>query len=215
MNIDLVYFDLGNVLVSFDHDIACRNFAELTGISFDKSRYLLFEEHADQPGLQMRYEAGEITSDQFFQAIKELAPEQREWTKEELLVAISDMFTPIESMAETVRRVRESGPRIGVLSNTCSAHWQFVRRQPWRVSMIDFDLKVLSYEAKSIKPDSLIYEVAEEAAGIPTHRILFLDDKPENVEAARARGWNAEQCIGGRSAERALHKYFPAMVQNA
>src|SRR5690606_30330822 len=38
------------------------------------------------------------------------------------------------------------------------------------------------------KPDPAIYAIAVERAGVPARRCLFVDDRAENVEAARALG---------------------------
>src|SRR5690606_6991821 len=38
------------------------------------------------------------------------------------------------------------------------------------------------------KPDPAIYAIAVERAAVPTRRCLFVDDRAENVEAARALG---------------------------
>ena len=42
-----------------------------------------------------------------------------------------------------------------------------------------------------MKPDSRIYEVAVEKAGVLPSEIFFTDDKPENVQAALAVGFDA------------------------
>ncbi len=47
-----------------------------------------------------------------------------------------------------------------------------------------------------MKPDPRIYAAAEAAAGVAPSRILFLDDRAENVQAAIDRGWQAAQCLG-------------------
>ncbi len=70
-----------------------------------------------------------------------------------------------------------------------------------------FDATILSYRVGSMKPDAAIYEAAEAAAKVSADRILFLDDRQENVAAARGRGWKAQQCIGGRQAQQALGRY--------
>ncbi|MFD4568891.1 HAD family hydrolase [Streptomyces sp. NPDC058467] len=41
------------------------------------------------------------------------------------------------------------------------------------------------------KPDPRIFEIAVERAGVPAERCLFVDDTPENVEAAAALGMRA------------------------
>ncbi|MEM6468200.1 MAG: HAD family phosphatase [Planctomycetota bacterium] len=213
MKIEFVFFDLGNVLIEFNPQVACRNVSELTGLSMGTTEAHLFEGVNRQPGLQQRYETGQIDEEEYADAVRELA--SGDWTTDQLMLAISDMFTPIESMSEVIAEVRSCVPRIGLLSNTCPAHWKFVRRQPWRVSMVDFDVIILSFEARSMKPDAVIYEQAEKAAAVRPGSILFLDDKEENVLAARERGWLAEQCLGGDQARDALKNHLPALQSHA
>ncbi|WP_167546831.1 HAD family hydrolase [Stieleria maiorica] len=204
MQIEFVYFDLGNVLVSFDPEIACRNFAELAGVSADRAREVIYES-----GLQDRYESGEITSRSFTQTLREvLQLDADRLPQDQVLDAISDMFTPIDSMVPVVEFARRSAGRVGVLSNTCPAHWRWVRKQPWPVSQIDYDVRILSCEVMSMKPDGKIYEAAEKAARVRPDRILFIDDKPENVEAAAQRGWRAEQCLGGEQAKAVIEGFL-------
>jgi HAD superfamily hydrolase (TIGR01509 family) len=50
---------------------------------------------------------------------------------------------------------------------------------------------VYSFETRSMKPDSGIYEALEQRAGARGAEIFYLDDRPENVAAGRARGWQA------------------------
>lgn len=205
MRIEFVYFDLGNVLVSFDPEIACRNVARLTGVSTEKAREVIYES-----GLQDSYEQGRVTSHLYWQLVCDQINidkvDERKFSKRALLDAISDMFTPIDSMVETVAMARSRVDRVGVLSNTCPAHWQWVRKQPWPVSQIDYDVIILSCEVMSMKPEAKIYEAAEKAAAVRPDRILFLDDKMENVNAARERGWVAEQCIGGDHAKAVIER---------
>ena len=204
MQIQFVYFDLGNLLVSFDPEIACRNVADRVSVSIEKAREAIYES-----GLQDRYEQGELTSEIFATMARERLDVQAEQLPtDDLLVAISDMFTPIDSMVEVVEMARRQAGRVGVLSNTCQAHWEWVRRQPWPVSQIDYDVKILSCEVMSMKPDAKIFEAAEQAARVSPELILFVDDKLENVKAARKRGWNAEQCLGGDQAKAVIERWL-------
>jgi HAD superfamily hydrolase (TIGR01509 family) len=47
-----------------------------------------------------------------------------------------------------------------------------------------------------MKPDPEYYANIEQQLGLPGEAILFWDDSPRNVEAARQRGWNAEVYTG-------------------
>lgn len=50
------------------------------------------------------------------------------------------------------------------------------------------DVVVSSAEVGVAKPDRRIYEIAAEQAGVAPERCLFIDDRLENVEGARAVG---------------------------
>ena len=58
-----------------------------------------------------------------------------------------------------------------------------------------------------MKPDSAIYDAAEQAAEVAVESILFLDDRQENIDAANARGWRAHCCVGGVDAKLILSGY--------
>ncbi|WP_442507599.1 HAD family hydrolase [Novipirellula sp. SH528] len=203
MNIEFVYFDLGNVIVSFDPKIAVNNVATRFGVDAAMAEQAIY-----LSGLQDRFEHGNVTGDEYAAIVRDsLAISEEQMPTAALLDAISDMFTPIESMQNTIAQVHESGTRYGLLSNTCHAHWDWITRQTWQVSSVAWPIRVLSCEVSSMKPDGGIYQAAEEFAGVSPDAILFLDDKPENVAAAIDRGWNAVQCLGGEQAEDALKKY--------
>ncbi len=50
---------------------------------------------------------------------------------------------------------------------------------------------VYSARVRHIKPDAAIYELAAERFGARPDELVFMDDHPPNVEAARAQGWHA------------------------
>ena len=73
------------------------------------------------------------------------------------------------------------------------------------------DVEVISGLEKLYKPDPAIYRLCEERMGLPPAKLLFFDDYPENVAAARALGWQAEvyngpisACAGGGIRRHAL-----------
>ena len=53
----------------------------------------------------------------------------------------------------------------------------------------DFDGYVLSYEHGAMKPSAKLYEIVERMSGRRGGEILYIDDRPENVAAGVARGW--------------------------
>lgn len=52
-----------------------------------------------------------------------------------------------------------------------------------------FDREYVSGRLKMIKPDAAIYAHVEADCGLAPETLLFADDRPENIDAAAARGW--------------------------
>jgi len=52
-----------------------------------------------------------------------------------------------------------------------------------------FDRDYISGHMGVIKPDVRIYEMVEADCGIPPEGLIFTDDRPDNITAAHARGW--------------------------
>ena len=77
-----------------------------------------------------------------------------------------------------------------IFSNTSADHWEMlltydvVKAARWRVA---------SFQIGAIKPDPEAYSAFEATIGQPGNRLLFFDDSPDNVQAARACGWQAER----------------------
>ncbi|MGD0615382.1 MAG: HAD-IA family hydrolase [Verrucomicrobiota bacterium] len=53
----------------------------------------------------------------------------------------------------------------------------------------DFDGYIYSYEHGAMKPDTKLYEVLERTTQCSGEKIVYIDDRPENVAAGAGRGW--------------------------
>ncbi len=86
---------------------------------------------------------------------------------------------------ELLAALHAGGTRTALLSN---AGFDF--SDPFRHSPMAayFDAMFLSAELGLIKPDPEIYRVTARELGIPLERMVFIDNKKRNVEAARALG---------------------------
>ncbi|MBU6172437.1 MAG: HAD family phosphatase [Planctomycetes bacterium] len=183
-----VYFDLGNVLLYFDHDLAFRNMAKIAQVSPREMRSAVMESD-----LQIQYETGHLTSEQFVTAIGQQLGKPLD-TKS-MLEAAADMFIANSHILPVLERVRKLGIPMGLLSNTCEAHWQWILELRYPQVIEWFTPVILSYEAKSMKPDHGIYLLAEEKSGYRGSDLFFTDDRHDNVAAAQSRGWQAEVFI--------------------
>ncbi len=198
--IAFVYFDLGNVLARFSVDRACRNLAARWPVSPEEVRRVIWTEK-----VQDRFEHGFEDDESFATIVRNgLGLHVDECPTDELLDLLSDMFDPIVEMESVVHDVRESGCKLGILSNTCNAHWRWLMRASYPSLGGRFDVVVLSYEEGVMKPHAKIYELAELKAAVLPEQILFFDDREENVQAAKDAGWDAHLFIDAAGAREVL-----------
>jgi len=184
MPIRFIYFDLGNVLVNFNLKSVCGQIAAVAGVTADRVRTILFDD-----GLEEEFETGRIGEAEFFERFCAATGTQPDPV--ELKRAASDIFALNVRIMPIVHGLRWAGNRMGILSNTCSIHWLHVAEGPFATLASFFHRHVLSYEVGAMKPDPLIYQAAIETAGVEPAEILFTDDRPENVVAAREMGIDA------------------------
>lgn len=186
-----VYLDLGRVVVDFDHAIAWGNVASLTGLAeTDIERFFT---DADRP---RRIETGELAwSDLHADFVRETGTPV---DAEALFRAAGAIFTLRAEMLPVIAGIERAGLPLGILSNTCDAHWQHLLRCRYGILPGGIGPLVLSYEVGAMKPHPSIYEVATREAGVAAESIFFCDDIPAHVDAARAAGWDAEVFVGAR-----------------
>lgn len=101
-------------------------------------------------------------------------------------------------VADLINDIHAAGhATTGLLSNTNHRHW--VRHLPRGNQPGDFPtIGLLKHKHAShlmglAKPDIAIYRRFEELSGLSGSEILFFDDLPENVAAAREAGWQSVQ----------------------
>ena len=177
-----VIFDLGKVLLDFDFAIAAK---ELARYSPQEEEQIL--ESINQSPLLHTFERGDWSEAQFFQ---KLSVECRlEASLEELKKGFAEIFTPVPSMVEFMESLKERGIPVMVFSNTNVTAVDYIRAAfPF---FERFDAYCLSYEHGCMKPDTTLYGVAQLMTRCTPGNLLFLDDRAENVHAARQMGWSA------------------------
>jgi len=99
--------------------------------------------------------------------------------------------------ADLLAHLQSRGVRLGVLSNAPGPLAAAVRAAPWSAGIAHL---VFSAEIALAKPDPEIYARADATYGTRPGEVVFFDDKVENVEAARAHGWDAHVWAGAEAA---------------
>jgi HAD superfamily hydrolase (TIGR01509 family) len=201
-----VLFDLGNVLVHI-HPGA---FLQTLGISTPEERTYYQPRIIDTA---RKYERGEESTEQFMTRLDVLfnSPgDVRGRDQDGMKVLTSADFRramlavigqPIPGMEELVHRVAATVP-LGLLSNTNPIHFDHCM-ETLRVLQI-IPSYFLSYKLKSFKPEPRIFEQVLEILQLVPGDVLYIDDLPENVEAARAVGFDGCLFKGPRQLEMRL-----------
>jgi len=179
-----VYFDLGNVIATFDRERAFRGMAAVSGADVAAVR------EAVMGGLQADLERGAIDWPRFHAEFSRRTGSRSQ--PAELAAAAAAMFELNVGILPVVARLERAGLPLGILSNTCDVHWRHLVALGWGVLPRCFRHVVLSHEEGCAKPERAIFEAAAARAGVPPGSIFFCDDLPEHVAAARAAGWDAE-----------------------
>lgn len=182
---EFLYFDLGKVLLDFDHRDMFRQMGEVAGIDADRVREVLFEGE-----LQVEYELGRLSTEEFYEAFCEKTGTRPD--RDALALAANDIFELNLSMLPVVAQLQHAGYRLGILSNTCWSHWEHCKRR-FRIVADGFEVHALSCEIHAAKPDAAMYRAAAELAGVACEEMFFTDDNPDNVAGACAAGVDALQ----------------------
>jgi glucose-1-phosphatase len=180
MMIKAVIFDLGKVLVEFDYSIAARRIAARATMAAEElGRFLL------QGPLLLRYELGLLSTAQFHQALCDATGFSG--NLDEFGAIFGDIFTPIDPMVRLHAALRHAGFSTYIFSNTNELAVRHIRRHfPF---FADFNGHILSYEHGAMKPEPKLYEVVEARTQCRGAELLYVDDRPENIQAGAARDW--------------------------
>ncbi len=188
----VVVFDLGKVLLDFDYGIAGRKFAARGKLTFEQIAHFF-----TQSPLLGRYETGLLSTEQFYAEIRAatgFAGDLAEFSD-----YFSDIFSPIQPMIELQTNLSRRGVPTFLFSNTNELAGRHIRKTfPFYAG---FNGHILSYEHGAMKPEAKLYEVVESKCGRRGAEIFYLDDRPENVAAGAARGW---QAVVHESADRSV-----------
>jgi len=191
-----IVFDLGNVLLPFNWDIAADRFCARARCSRrELDDYLMTTPFVHQ------LETGQITGAAFYRRVT--GDFGCAMGYDEFAAIWSDIFTADEQMLAMAAALNGRWPRY-ILSNTNAIHVEYVfRRFP---SLRDFDGYVFSHEVGVLKPARAIYETLTRQFGLTPAATVFIDDILANVEGARAAGWQAIHHQGAATTRAELTK---------
>ena len=190
-----IVFDLGGVVFNWQPDAIVRSLFE-----DPKTRDLARNEiigHADW----IELDRGTIT---LSQAMERAAARTglRLRDIERLFEAVPQFLTPIEATIELIHRLGNTHNSLFVLSNMHLASIAYLEEHHdiWGV----FDGIVISSRIQMVKPERQIYEYLLNRYQLDPAETVFIDDLPENLEAAASLGIRTIRFIDSAQCERDL-----------
>ena len=170
-----IVFDLGGVVFARDP----RKF-EPEFIKFFS--YILLPQ---MPRFWEEYDRGVVSYEQVVTDLADYNNCDRELADKNLRRSILTQEEIVATKALVVD-LKVAGYKLYVLSNMSLEFIEFLRKtEVYKY----FDGEVVSCEEHVVKPDAEIYRRLVERYGLDVSETLFIDDRKENVEAARNEGW--------------------------
>ncbi len=175
-----IVWDLGNVLIRWEPAAAIA-----AALGEEEARRFLGAEDFDFFALNHRQDAGGTWAE----AEAEVRRTHPHWAehvaayREHFAASIAD---PVPGTAELVRTLHEAGvPQWGL---TNWSHELFPHAGAAHDVLDLLDGIVVSGTERVAKPDPRIYRLLAERSGLPLDGLVFVDDSPANVTAARELG---------------------------
>jgi len=200
MTVELLLFDLGNVIVRVSHAAMAEALAaRSTEAEFRDPRRLLALAFDDRDGLTVGFDEGRLTADAFYRAAVERLALSLSF--KEFADCWNAGFEENREVTALIRRL-QGRYRLMLLSNTNELHYRHLEPQLPVLSLME--RKILSYEVGMRKPSRAIYDRAISLAGVRPEQIVYIDDVAAYTQAAAQLGIQAITFESAEQLESAL-----------
>jgi glucose-1-phosphatase len=182
--IKVLLFDLGRVLVDFDHLRSAQRISAFCSRTPGEIYDLFFES-----GVTIAFEAGKITPQDFYLQVKQMLDLKLSYASfEPIWNDIFFLSAKNRSVFGLINALR-ANYKIALLSNINILHYEYLKKH-FPVFGV-FDKVFLSFQLGLIKPNQEIYNLVVQDLGVDPQEIFYTDDRPELVESAKSLGIKA------------------------
>jgi glucose-1-phosphatase len=197
--ITAILFDLGNVLLNFNHELIAERFRPFSAAGQEERGSVRIRELA--AGL----ERGDIDADAFIDECLAMMQAAGPMDRSAFLSMWNDIFWINEPLAALLPGLARRA-RLGLLSNTNPIHMDFLRAR-FPSLFAPFSVELLSYELRAVKPETRVYEEALRRVDAPADECLFFDDIRDHVVSAASLGIHAYQYVSVQGVRDILAAY--------
>ncbi|MBI4003988.1 MAG: HAD family phosphatase [Candidatus Omnitrophica bacterium] len=178
---DVVMFDLGGVALEVESDRLVHQVAQLINKTFEEVQRAIYDEE-----LLLPFELGQIAPQSYFEGLKKRL--RLTWSYEQFVRAWNGIFNENNDVTQLMPRLRKRH-KLLALTNTNVLHLAHIKTSFPALAI--FDHWVASCEVGIRKPEAEIYAFAAKQAGVRPQAAIYIDDRPELVEAGRSAGLKA------------------------
>lgn len=193
-----VVFDLGNVLIDWDPHPAIA-----AGVGTDEARRFLDASDFDF----MAWNHGPDSGGTWEEAEALVRRTHPHWVEHALAYRANfaaSLLGEVPGSADIVRDLHTAGVPMWGLTNW--SHELYPHAPATFEFLALFEDVIVSGTEGVAKPDPRIFELVAERSGLPLSRLVFVDDRPGNVEGARAVGMDGIVFTGAPTLRSALRE---------
>lgn len=183
-----IIFDVGAVLIAW-------NPAEILDKVFADAPHLkilvqaLFEKEITNGGILHQLDKGLLSYDEVEDA---LSKSMDRFYAARLLFEGVNLLSPIPDGISIFNDVRNYGYKTYILSNMSERSLQKIAAENDFVNQVDG--AIWSYQVKTAKPEPEIYQILLKTYALNPAECIFIDDREENIVAAKAHGIDGIIC---------------------
>jgi len=180
--ISFVYFDIGGVLVKdFSATNKWQEMEHDLGITQDKEAEFIkfWDKHVEN------IDTGQDVDNLVPLLRSEFnlkLPDDFSWLNDFI-----DRFEPNYTLWPIIQKIKKT-TKVGLLTNLSLRMFDSIQASGL-LPPVTWNAIVDSSIEQVRKPDPKIYEIARERSGVPTDKILFIDNMQKNLDTARSLGW--------------------------
>ena len=186
MTIEAVVFDIGNVLIEWQPE---RYYDRVLG---EERRRQMFAE-VDLHGMNDLVDQGHHFTDTIYgwaEKYPEWRDQIRDWHDNWIELASPE----IPHSVRLLRALRNKGVPVFALTNFGVQNFDYACTvYPF---LTEFDRAYVSGRMQMVNPHAPIYAAVEDDCGLAPGTLLVADDRVENIDAARMRGWQVHHFTG-------------------
>ncbi|MBS6196331.1 MAG: HAD family phosphatase [Clostridiales bacterium] len=192
-----IVFDVGRVLVEYDPD------KYMKGLGFDDAAMKAVNEAMFLHPLWNESDRGVLSTAELLEGFVKNNPAYEAEIRR-AYGSVEGTIQPLDYAVPWVKELKERGYRLYILSNYAEDTFQ---RTKCKMGFLPYmDGVVFSYQCKLVKPEPEIYRYLCDTYQLIPSESVFLDDRADNIEAAKEAGLYGIQFFGYEQGSRELEE---------